>query len=39
LERNNDGMMDDKNGDDVTREVRRSWRSERGRDRSGRDWL
>jgi len=37
LERKNDGVMDDKSGDDDTSEVRRSWRSdESGRDRSRR---
>jgi len=37
LERKNDGVMDDKSGEDDTCEVRRSWRSdESGRGRSRR---
>jgi len=39
LERKNDGVMDDKSGDDDTDEVRRPWRSdESGRGRSRRGW-
>jgi len=38
LEWKNDGVMDDKSGDDDTREVRWSWiRNESGRGRSRRD--
>jgi len=40
LEWKNDGVMDDKSGDDDTGEVRRSWRrDESGRGRSRRGWL